>query len=508
MSTRIKNVKRNLTWGILNKTCTLLLPFLTRTVLIYTIGIEYVGLNSLFISLLGVLNLSELGVGTAMVYMMYKPMADGDDDKISALLGFCRKCYLGIGVALCALGAIALPCLPFLVHGDVPSDINIYVLFYIYLLNTALSYFMYAYKQSAFIASQRNDYLSNTGTVLAFFSAALQVAALILFRSYYLYVLVLPFITVIQNIIVALLFKKKFPQLSCKGKISSDDLNKFKANIFGLLTQKVGNVFLNSVDGVVISVFLGLVVLGVFNNYYIIMTALMGLMSVVASNLIPSIGNSMATESVEKNYKDFCKFDCVYTWIAAWMSSCFFVLSQPFVTLWIGYEYTLPMETVIFMSLMLYTSKMSDMTYIYRDAGGLWQEGKYVPLIAGVLNFILSIVLVGSIGLLGVVIATIVSMVFIYLPFYTRVLFVSYFQNSKAWYRYICWQILRIVVLLLIFLICYEICSLVNGGGWFDFALKLIVMIVLPNLLLWLVYHRASDYKAAFRFLLAAILRT
>ncbi len=500
MESRSSLAKRNIVWGFANKACTLLLPFASRTMLIYVLGVEYVGLTSLFTSLLSVLSLAELGVGTALVYAMYKPIVEGDNAKVSALLALYRKWYRIIGVVILVVGICLIPFLSYLVSGDVPVDINLNILYGVYLLNTVLSYFMYAYKQSALTASQRLDVISNVGSVLAIVSALAQIALLLLVRSFYAFVLVLPVITIVQNIVLSVLFDKKYPHFKPSGKLDAAEVRAIGLNIMGLLIQKIGSVFLASVDSIVISAFLGLTVLGIYNNYWMLVMAVASFGGMIAQAIIPSIGNSIVVEGRAKNYKDFQTFDFIYTWIIAWLGCCLMALSQPFVEIWLGEQNMLNIGMVVLLGVVFFTNHVNDMTYIYRDAAGLWRQGKFVPLIAAIVNLVVNIVLVNTIGLPGVAISTIVALLGVYTPFYTKILFESYFEDRAAWLRYVVMQFARTVVFTAMALLCTWVVALVPIGGLPGLAIKLVIMLGLPNLLLLVAYGMTREFGLAKQF--------
>ncbi|MGN0716955.1 MAG: hypothetical protein ACI4LU_04395, partial [Treponema berlinense] len=173
-----------------------------RTVLIKKIGIEYAGLNSLFSSILQVLNLTELGFASAVVYSMYKPIAEDDKDTICALLNFYKRVYFIIGLVILALGTAVMPFLPHLIRGNIPQDINIYVLYSIYLVNTSLSYLLFGYKNSLLNAHQRRDVISNILTITQGLMNICQLIILVTIKNYYLYVLMMPIFTVLNNVMV------------------------------------------------------------------------------------------------------------------------------------------------------------------------------------------------------------------------------------------------------------------------------------------------------------------
>lgn len=496
---RTDNVKRNLIWGFAQKVISVLIPFVSRTIMIYVLGMEYIGLNSLFSSVLSMLSFAELGIGSALVFSMYKPIADGDDDKVCALLAFYRKCYLVIGSVIVGCGLIILPFLNTLISGDVPADTNIYVLFLIYLLNNAIGYFLFAYKQSILMASQRIDIVSKINLVVSFLLNVLQIAALLIFRNYYAFIIVLPASTIVSNVWVAYITKKYFPQYECKGTVDKDEIRSIWKKVGGLLFQKIGNIVLCNVDALVISAFLGLRVLGIYNGYYFVISTLMSFLYIIQQTLIPSVGNSVAKESVEKNYNDYCKFHFLYMWIVSWCSVCLVVLFQPFISLWQGAENMLRMNMAVLMTIYFFVYKMGDMSFVYKEAIGLWWQGKYIPLISSVINLILNIILVRIIGLPGIVISTIISATCVNTPFGSKVLFKHYFKSRKRWLKFLTDTFIWFVKCVICCGVTW-ICLCKISDGFSGIIIKGIGCILIPNLLLLAMNFANKDFKAAFRF--------
>lgn len=205
---RTKNATRNIFWGILFRLVATLGPFFMRTFLLYFLGVEYLGLNSLFTSLLAFLSLAELGIGNAMIYAMYKPVAQDDEAAICALLKLYKKLYRIIGMIILGIGLLFFPFVENLVKGSYPPGINPYLLFIIYLFNTVISYFMFGYKQSILMAFHRNDIISKRATILRLCMYALQVFILYISANYYLYILILPVYNISTNLINSFIVDK------------------------------------------------------------------------------------------------------------------------------------------------------------------------------------------------------------------------------------------------------------------------------------------------------------
>lgn len=496
---RTENASRNIVWGILSKVISLGLPFVTRTVMIYTMGMQYVGLGSLFTSILQVLSFAELGIGSALVFSMYKPIAEGDDDKVCALLNFYRKTYRVIGCVILIFGLVMMPFLQYLIAGDLPSDINLQVLFLIYLLNNVLGYFLFAYKQSLFTASQRTDMISKIGMGLQLFSSIAQILALVLLRNYYAYAAVIPAITCLNNICVGVLTDKYYPQYKCKGEIEKEELHSIEKKVGGMVFQKIGGIVLTSVDTIVISAFLGLTSLALYQNYYYIITALFGFLTVIMQSIIAGVGNSVASETVSKNYSNFKKFNFIYIWIVSWCTTCLLCLYQPFMQIWVGTENMFGMGMVVLFGLYFFVYKWCDMLYVYQEACGIWWETKFIPFIAAIVNLIVNIILVETIGLPGILISTIVSVVFIYDTGYAKVLFKTYFESvdeglKQYWSR----QIGYILTASIACAITVAVCSLPTiESAWLRLIVNGIICVLIPNAVFVLAWKGLPEFDYA-----------
>lgn len=495
---RTKNATRNIVWGIVNRLVMILLPFATRTVMIYTMGMQYVGLGSLFTSILQVLSFAELGIGGALVFSMYQPMALGDEKKICALLNFYKKTYRIIGFVILSVGLCIMPFIKLLIAGDIPNGINIYLLYVVYLLNNEIGYFLFAYKQSIFTASQRIDYISKINAVLNVVSGLSQIFILVLSHNYYLYVLVIPVITCINNICIGVLADRYYPQYKCKGKIDTKELFEIKKKVGGLIFQKIGGIVLSSVDTIVISAFLGLTSLALYQNYYYIITSLFGFLTVVMQSIVAGVGNSIATENIEKNYTDFKKFNFIYIWIISWCAICLMCLYQPFMELWVGKQNMLGIDMVILYAAYFFVHKWCDMLYVYQEACGIWWETKFVPLIAAVVNLVMNIILVKIIGLAGILISTIVAVVLIYDTGYAKVLFKTYFKETKGLRKYWSKQFFYFITTVIALGVTYWICQFVTVKSLLiKLVINAFICIIIPNVIFIISYHSLPEFNSS-----------
>lgn len=490
---RTKNAFRNIAWGVIEKCASLLIPFITRTVFIKVLGSEYLGLNSLFTSILSVLSITELGFGTAIVFSMYKPIAEGDDDTIRALLNAYRKIYLVVGTIILTAGLAVLPFLPKLIKGSAPADVNLYVLYGIHLFDTVAGYYLFSYKASLFSAHQRNDLLSKRRTIVSLGGSIAKIAALLGFRSYYAYAFVAPFATLTTNFLNAYLAKKMYPELYCKGTISQEMKAGIQKRIVGLISFKIYNVVFTSVDTIVISAFLGLTPLAIYNNYYYIQNSIVGFLTILTRSITAGIGNKMVTNSVEDNYRDFMGIVFMNGWLVSFCSVCLICLYQPFMQLWVGEKLMFPTSTMILMALYFFLPRLTTITYTYREAAGLWWEDRFRPLAATVVNLATNIILVKIIGMNGVIISTLICSVFINIPWGSYVLFKSYFHRSPMEYfgaigYYVFITVIAGAVTMLA-------CESVPQGGFVWLVVKGFLCLVISNACFFLCYRKKAEFK-------------
>lgn len=284
---RSKNAVRNMFFAWIQQVYNMLMPFIIRTVMIYTLGMQYLGLNSLFTSVISVLNLAELGVGTALVFSMYKPIAEDDFAMICALMNLYKKYYRIIGLVVLALGGILIPFVPKLIKGTVPDGMNVYILYLMNLMATVITYWLFAYKNCLLVAHQRNDIMSKINMIIMTLQYISQLLVLFLVKNYYLYVLAIIIFGIVGNIVTALVVDKKYPSYHAVGKLPREQIGIINEKVRDLFTAKLGSVVVHSADTIVISAFLGLTDLAKYQNYYFIMTSVTAFVSIIRSFVLP-----------------------------------------------------------------------------------------------------------------------------------------------------------------------------------------------------------------------------
>lgn len=491
---RTKNATRNIIFGTIMKIYQIVIPFLMRTAMIYLMGVQYLGLNSLFTSILQVLNLAELGVGSAMIYSMYKPIAEDDDTAICALMKLYRLYYRVIGMVIAIIGCVLTPFIPKLISGDIPKGLNIYILYLLNLGATVLSYWLYAYKNSILQAHQRTDIVSKVTLITSTIQYALQLLVLWIFKDYYMYVIVMLATQVLTNIATAVCADKLYPQYKPYGRVEEKDRKAINGQIRDLFTSKIGAIIYDSADTIVISAFLGLTILAVYQNYFYILNAITGLITVVFSSCMAGIGNSIVIETKEKNYDDLNKFTFIICWGAGFCSVCLLCLYQPFMELWVGKNLMLSFEAVICFVVYFFVKQLNTLFNTYKDASGMWHEDRFRPLTAALTNLVLNLILVQFIGIYGILISTVLAIVFVGMPWLLHNLFTVNFdrKNLGLFLKKLGFYC---TVVFVSCVVSYGICSFANCDTIITLLLRGIICCVIPNLIYYFAYRRTREYQ-------------
>ena len=491
---RTKNATRNIVFGGMLKIYQIIIPFLMRTVMTHFMGVQYLGLNSLFTSILQILNLAELGVGSSMVYSMYKPIAEDDTDTICALMRQYRLYYRLIGIFIAVVGLMVTPLVPNLISGEVPENLNIYLLYLLNLAATAFSYWLFAYKNSLLLAHQRVDVTSKITICVNTLQFALQLWVLCVLKDYYAYLIIALLSQILINITTAVIVGKMYPAYKPSGRLSKITVASINGRIKDLFIAKLGGVVLRSADTIVISAFLGLTILAIYQNYYYIISAVYGLIEVILTSITAGLGNSFITESNEKNYNDMSRFTFLFSWLIGICTCCFLGMFQPFMKIWMGEELQLDYSAVICLCVYFYVYELTRLLNIFKDAAGAWHEDRFRPLISAIVNLLLNLVSVRFLGIYGIILSTVFALGVIEIPWLLHNLFTVLFEHShKKSYlkKFLKYGLSTITACILTGLLT----SLVHLGDWATLFIDMIICCTVPNIVFLVLYHRQKEFR-------------
>lgn len=497
---RTGNAKRNIIYGFISKVIVMFMPFLTRVIIIRVMGAAYLGLDSLFSSILQVLSITEMGFSTAVVYSMYKPIAENDYETLGAILHFFKKVYRVIGVVIFTVGICIMPFLSHLINADSDVDINVYILYIIYLVNASISYFLFAYRSSMLNAYQREDVISKINAIVKIVVTILQIGVVVAFHNYYMYAFAIVLGSIVNNVYAAFVTKKMFPQIIEGGILNKAIRLDIKEKVGGLLIQKLCATSRNAFDSIFISTFLGLTQVAIYNNYYYIMGAVISVLSIFTVSITAGVGNAVAIEKVEKNYSDMKRINFLYMLISGWCTVCLVNLYQDFSQIMFGKDMVYPFAVAILFSLYFYTLKMGDIISVYHQGAGLWWKHRYRSMTEAVTNIVLNYVLGKVWGVYGILLATWISLFFVNFIWGTQIIFKNYFGKDKI-IDYFKTHIKYALVTAIDIVLVYIVCSQFKFDIYGRVVVNLLVCIFIGGGFYILVYAKMGELQDAYGLL-------
>lgn len=490
---RTRHSVKNTFFAATNFLIKLLLNFVARFVFIRYLGVEYLGLNSLFTNVISVLSLAELGVGSAIVYSLYKPVADNDLEKVKTLIALYKKMYWIIGAVVLIIGLSLIPLLPFFMAEKPSVGIDLNIVYIVFLLNSCIGYF-FAHRRAVIFAYQRNDIETKISSIMIILLNVVQILIIILIQNYIVYAIMMPIFTLADSLAVFFISYKMFPHLRGKAeKLGAKDRKDIVKNTSAMVCHQVGGVIVYSTDSIVISSVLGLVVLGMYSNYYLITSTLITLVNLVITAFKSSIGNQIVSGDKEAIYRNFNQLSLLLFWAAGFCVICLISLYQDFIGLWIGKDMLLPFWTMVLISVNFYVRAIREIVNAYKNCSGLFWNDRFKPLIEAGVNLGLDFLLIYFFGLPGVIWATIISTVCVCIWVEPLIIHKHLFNQkvSRYYMRMLIYTLVTLAVLVITFGICWFIPS--NSIGWF--VLKCAVCLVVPNLLFVFAYHKTKDFK-------------
>ena len=408
---RVQSAAKNIAFGQIGNLITQILGFILRTVFIAHLGDTLNGINALYTSILSVLSMAELGIGTALNYSLYKPVANRDYEKIKSYMLLYKQAYRVIGIVIAVIGLIVSPFLPYLVkqpEGVGVRDLTLY--YFIFLFNTVSSYFV-AYKYSLVNAEQKNYIQTNVITITKMITVSLQILVILTTGNFYFYLLTAAAVELLQKIFVSYYLNKRYPYLKDKNvtKLSREETGEIVTKTKALVLHKVGDVARLQTDSMIISGFINVTLSGFVDNYNMVMNSVANVVNIMFNSVLSGFGNLIATESEEKQYRIFKVYRFAACWIYGFAATGFAMLLTPLISLWLGEEKTLAFVVVICILIDFYFKGERIVLSNFKTAAGVFEQDKYLALIQGAVNLVISIVLVQKIGLVGVYIGTIIS---------------------------------------------------------------------------------------------------
>lgn len=398
----------NVKYGVISQTIKILLQFVVRKTFIYYLGIELLGVYSLFTSILSMLAMTELGIGSAIAFSLYKPLAQNDTQKVAAIMSLFRNVYRAIGLVILLVGCILLPFIPEIVNttDEIP---NLKMMFFIVLLKTSLTYLLFAYSQTLLIAAECKYKVDKIISFFNIITSLGEISILIFTQNFILFLLVEMTCLITQQYLIYRRTYNQFPEVMPRHgiRLGKRDKREIWKNVYGLSISKISGAVLSSIDSVILSVFISTTIVGYYVNYSLVQTAATTIISIAFTSVTANIGRKFAENSIMQSH--FFLMFFMNFMICGTCTILYFVLINDFITLFFGKELLLSFDVVCAISLNMYISYMSLTIQVFKDASGIFWYGKYRPLATCILNILFSLALVKPLGVAGVVIATILS---------------------------------------------------------------------------------------------------
>ena len=502
-ATRTQHSTRNAVVGIVCQGITMILAFWGRKVFLDTLGDDYIGISGWLSSILSVLSITELGIGTAIVVSLYKPFATGDRAKIRATIRLLRRAYFYVGMVVLALGLSLLPFLPVLLNKET-TLVDLRLVYLMYLFQSVSSYLFYGYKAVIFTADQRQSRIHFLTFLISALTTAAQMLSLVIWCNYYLYVGIFVFSTVLKNLLIARSADRDYPYLKdiARRRPDEDDekhLPKAERqgifrNLFGLSLYRISGTALNATDTLVLGKFMGTLVIGLYNNYMMVITAVTTVLTLVFQSFTASVGNLNVTDTPQRKHFIFRCLNLLDGWLYGVSSVCLFILLDPFVSLFFEQRRVFADERIVpVIVLNFLTSGLLENVIMHKDACGLFWQGRFRPIFSTVLNIVLSIWWVTPLGIFGVLLATVVSRLL------TTWWFDPWMVHRHAFKTGVKNYVRQTLLVMGLTAICCVLLRLLVAWLFptvtlWHFMLMMILCATLPNLVFFLAFRRSEEF--------------
>lgn len=490
---RTKKSAINMGTAAISQIILILLGFISRRVMINSVGVEYLGINGLMNNVLIILSLAESGIGVAMVYALYKPLADNDIYKIKALMNFYKNTYRVLALLTAVIGLSILPFIDLLMKDNTVE--NSKIIYLMFLFSSVCSY-LFSYKISMNNADQNKYLYTIFNTVTQILVLIIKVIILHLTKNYILFLSIDIGATLIKNIIFSRIMDKRYPYLKDKTKVKLDNETKtlLYTNIKALFLGKIGYIISTSSDNLVISSMINVKMVGLYSNYTTLTSSVSGFVGIFMSSISASVGNLIAKEGKEKVYDVYKVSSYINFWLYGLSYIFLFCLAEPFIALWLGSEYIMDTKILFLIMLDFLISGLLSPIDNIKNAAGLYKPDRYVPIISALVNMIISIILVKYLGISGVFIGTLISIILLNFWIKPIIVYKNVFELNCT--KYFIDIFIKLLSIILIGFICYEI-----GEYCFkeytilNFIGRIIICFCIPNIIIVASTYKSKEFK-------------
>lgn len=491
---RTKNAVKNISMSLIAQVVIIILGFVSRKVFIDNLGTEHLGINGLLTNVLSMMVLIESGIGISIVYNLYKPLAEENKEKITALVNLYKKSYRVLAFIMLGVSIILYPLLGKIMETDNKIQ-GLLLVYSIFVIKNIISY-LNAYKWALINADQKGYVLTRNNLIFQVVTTISKILVLMITQNYLLFLLIELLIFIVQNFVNTKSVKRMYPYLYYKNNynIDSETKNNINKNVRAMFLHNIGGYLVFSTDNILISAFINVSVVGLYSNYTMIIGQLAGLISPIIAGIGAGVGNLIATEDEGKVYEIFKTTFFISFWIYSFAAIFLYNLLEPFINWWIGEGYLLNKFVFLVILLNFYINGMRSVIGTYKSKAGLFIQDKYMPVIEGLVNLVMSLILVKYLGLVGVFLGTTISTLAI--PFWNqpRIVYKVLFKKSSCSYfiEYLFYFSLTLVVgyitsfLSNYFINGYTFLSLINRG---------MICVLIPNIIYLILFFKKKEFQ-------------
>lgn len=482
----------NMLTGMAGDVINTVVGFACRVVFVRMLGSEYLGVRGLFTNILSVLSLAELGIGSAIIYALYKPLAEKDQDKIAAIMQYYRKAYAAIGTAVAVLGLSVMPFLNQIIRTQPNIKESIYLIYLLYLFNSVASYF-FSYRAALLTASQRQYIVHGYNYVITILQSIAQILFLVLTHEYLIYLIIQIIGSLSYNIWISHKAAKDYPYIKNKNiaPLSSDERRSLFVNIRALAINKLSGVLVNSTDNIAITYFTGLSSVGIASNYTVLSGMVGRVIGLVFNALPGSVGNLNATASEEERYRFFNVLNLTNFWLFGWGAIGIALVSTDLVKVLYGPAYELPFKIPFIIAVNSFSIGMLQAVYTYKSTLGLFRYGQFILFFTGFINLTLDVILGRCLGVFGIFLATFIARLSTNL-WYEPYAVYRYGLKKSPW---IYWKRYAYFIMVLVVAggLSYLLCRLCDFSAILNALLKFIICCFIPNAVFLFFFRKTPE---------------
>ncbi len=483
---------RNVKYALMAQLVTIVLSFVTRTCLVRLLGIEAVALNGLFTQVITAISLAEMGVGTAIVYNLYKPLAEEDHEKVAQLMNLFRTAYLIIGAATLIIGIVLIPWLPYLIT-DISFDMSyIRIVYMMFIFQSAVSY-LFSYKIALLNADQNGYIYTRIFTVFKLVGTVLILIILVISRKYLVFLASNILLNVVTDLYASNVAQKKYPYIKKRAKLPDEEKRDIFSNIRNLFIMQFAGRVVDSTDNILISSLISTILVGLYSNYMVVIGVFKALSDKLMAAAAPSMGNLFVTDDTDSKEKNLYRLTFIFYIFASIASIGTYSCIQPFVTLWLGSEYLMEISVVFVLCFLYFVAIIYEPLKNAMYLTGYFDIGRNISFASAVINLIVSVILGRRIGIIGIFIGTMCTYV-IEIVAKTYYLFKRYLKRSPKHY------VIMWIKMTLVFLIELGIVHLISN--WLvlpalpSFLVMGLLSILITVIAVTIVFHGTDQYAA------------